>query len=755
MCFESFLRPAPNRIFEKIKKEGMPDIDLNILPEKSKSLYLYLLGSTGRKFGISLYEYEIGKRYPFVREPMLFLRLFPRISKNENININEIIELLKKANFSLIFALWEIVLGDFSIDKIKLILKYQDIIPKFNVFAKYLPYFENMEIMDKFIMEVKELIKDCLIDMNTVVESFLKYVEEKHLLKMWKNFKKIEWEYFFPQFYFSKEKIEITPYYLKYPEWILYFSGMKKKKHAEHFSKFLDKLKKRERKRFRKRVWCTELVELYLNFPFSKIEDILYGAISFPESILLEELLPVADVFKNLKFKRRYPVRVWEIACVFSSLDWEYILENFKEALYFHLYNIESLLEKLINLPRNLIKKLCYRLYYRTLPAPYATLFAFLLSNKDKHIYPDLWIRLSLRENPFIESWVVDVIKRLSSFSLFFEYLSKSAMVSPDKTIYLFLNFLNLFRFLGGEVEKRFSEFIEKIKEDVKYQGIRAKEEIEKEIKFLENKREKDARVIKRIENLKNMLEKYEEYKEKMEKKMEKRVSKSFPYIFINEFEKFLNGIYLETLNKRIGIEVPVNIDENWQRAILLYLNLKCNKRAYRKVLFHLAKGDYREWVISLPVNREFIKELESKGIKVSYIIDGYLKKIKIKGLPYIIYIEKNPFEIIRVGEYFKTCLSISEGSNYGLIPYLIDLNKLVIYLRNREGKVVARARVDISREGIIRFQRVYSHIKSKRIERIFVNFIKELAKKMNTKLGETGNFKSLHNLKEASEELP
>jgi hypothetical protein len=77
----------------------------------------------------------------------------------------------------------------------------------------------------------------------------------------------------------------------------------------------------------------------------------------------------------------------------------------------------------------------------------------------------------------------------------------------------------------------------------------------------------------------------------------------------------------------------------------------------------------------------------------------AYFNAPQVKGGPLKISIELNPIEILKMGVYFDTCLSFDGINAFSSIANATDLNKRVIYVRDRKDKVIARKLIAIDTE--------------------------------------------------------
>jgi hypothetical protein len=91
--------------------------------------------------------------------------------------------------------------------------------------------------------------------------------------------------------------------------------------------------------------------------------------------------------------------------------------------------------------------------------------------------------------------------------------------------------------------------------------------------------------------------------------------------------------------------------------------------------------------------------------------------------------VEHDPLEILRMGTYAGTCLSVGGANAHSAAAVLLDPNKQVLYLRDGRGRVVARQLLAISDEGELVCFHVYASIRSPGVSELFRKYDVALAK--------------------------
>ena len=86
------------------------------------------------------------------------------------------------------------------------------------------------------------------------------------------------------------------------------------------------------------------------------------------------------------------------------------------------------------------------------------------------------------------------------------------------------------------------------------------------------------------------------------------------------------------------------------------------------------------------------------------FAVDAWLaprrQEIELQGVPYLLHLEEDPLEVLKMGSPFNTCLSLENGFNAAsVVLNAIDANKRVLYLRDAQGAIVGRRLLAVSQD--------------------------------------------------------
>jgi hypothetical protein len=99
------------------------------------------------------------------------------------------------------------------------------------------------------------------------------------------------------------------------------------------------------------------------------------------------------------------------------------------------------------------------------------------------------------------------------------------------------------------------------------------------------------------------------------------------------------------------------------------------------------------------------------------------------------------------MGNYFDTCLSFQGFNSFATVVNACDLNKRVVYARDKKGKVVGRKLIGINDRGELVIFKTYSSLDKTgyaRLETLILDYLKDFASKLNLKTGTEGTVAAL-----------
>jgi hypothetical protein len=94
---------------------------------------------------------------------------------------------------------------------------------------------------------------------------------------------------------------------------------------------------------------------------------------------------------------------------------------------------------------------------------------------------------------------------------------------------------------------------------------------------------------------------------------------------------------------------------------------------------------------------------------------------------------EDDPLQILRMGEPFQTCLSPDDFNFHSAVLNAVDVNKQVLFARDDRGRIVARCLLALTTEGRVLTFHVYTHRQKNEITALFADYVRDLARDMNT----------------------
>ena len=146
-------------------------------------------------------------------------------------------------------------------------------------------------------------------------------------------------------------------------------------------------------------------------------------------------------------------------------------------------------------------------------------------------------------------------------------------------------------------------------------------------------------------------------------------------------------------LAARVGLD---KIETSTVRhALAMLTHVDGNRRQFRRMLAATVAGD-PEWRLRHPRTRQWF----ARHPKLDR--DAWLEGIEVCGEipgigPVRVAIEPDPLEALKLGSYVGTCLGRGGGLEYSAAAVVLDVNKHVIYARDKQGSVIGRQLIALS----------------------------------------------------------
>lgn len=142
------------------------------------------------------------------------------------------------------------------------------------------------------------------------------------------------------------------------------------------------------------------------------------------------------------------------------------------------------------------------------------------------------------------------------------------------------------------------------------------------------------------------------------------------------------------------GLSLDGDVDQA-RHALTLVPWSDGNRRALRKFLRAHRGGD-RDYVLRHPRTRAWLAA--HPRLDLALWTQGLTLTEEVEGLgPVTVTLERDPFEMLKLGTYVGSCLDVGGLCSYSAAAVVLDINKRVLYARDARGNVVARQLVAIA----------------------------------------------------------
>jgi len=171
-------------------------------------------------------------------------------------------------------------------------------------------------------------------------------------------------------------------------------------------------------------------------------------------------------------------------------------------------------------------------------------------------------------------------------------------------------------------------------------------------------------------------------------------------------------------------------IDKNLEYALKVSYYTDSNQRPLKRFLRAYLNGD-QNYLLNHSESQKWLKNHKELNINLWQTGIEFSQESEKYGL-ITIDLEKDPLEVLKLGVYSGSCLELGGGFTYSAVAILLDINKQVLYARNKKGKVLARQLVAISEDNKLVCFEIYPPSVSDEIKAMFRDYDELFAKKLN-----------------------
>ncbi|MDF2695524.1 MAG: hypothetical protein K0S65_3907, partial [Labilithrix sp.] len=234
-----------------------------------------------------------------------------------------------------------------------------------------------------------------------------------------------------------------------------------------------------------------------------------------------------------------------------------------------------------------------------------------------------------------------------------------------------------------------------------------------------------------------------------------RRIAERIERLLPTAYRRELDGAFREILHEAWGIRVP-SLTPAWRDAVRFWLVVDDNRALLGQLLKETSAAP------GLDIKRSFARNVAwIDDARRLLNVDAWLaprrREIRIaassldgaKSGRFVLQLEEDPLEVLRMGIPFGTCLALDSGCNAAsTVLNAIDANKRVLYVRNANGNVVARKLLAISKDARLIGYNLYVSVGGAEeiaIRAAALDVCRELARDIGIPLGSTGEPATLH----------
>lgn len=273
---------------------------------------------------------------------------------------------------------------------------------------------------------------------------------------------------------------------------------------------------------------------------------------------------------------------------------------------------------------------------------------------------------------------------------------------------------------------------------------------VSREIEALENRARSGTAniyVTTRLQSLKDRLESPSSISPVRMRRLEQRLRNATLLEVCEQWHASLQLSLRDAVQPQLAIPTDSQTmpDRDQMKLVFAVLELDQPFRNLGLRLLRSAFGDDGWNTAEHPANVQFLERLQSCGINTQpWTVDRTRTVTDPRGVQTHLRMESDPVEILRMGQYFGTCLSPGDINFYSAVANAIDVNKQVLYARDGRGKVVGRCLLALGDSGAIVTFHAYGTTDEFRFDRLVADFVSDLARDMGTCIANNDHISAL-----------
>ena len=259
---------------------------------------------------------------------------------------------------------------------------------------------------------------------------------------------------------------------------------------------------------------------------------------------------------------------------------------------------------------------------------------------------------------------------------------------------------------------------------------------------------ESNARLAKRAANLRKRLSEDKAISDKRARSLLAKLEAITQLRVLDHWKRRLEQALSEILAPRLYGDdaLPPWVLEAPCRDLLPHLlALETAPRQLSFTLLRERDGKYPWDLRDNASNASFIAAMKRRGLDMDPWLDGIgVHPFDSSAGRIFLQLERDPIEVLGMGGHFDTCLAPGAFNFFSAVTNAADINKRVIYGRDRHGTVLGRTLICLSNDGTILMFHSYSHDARWGYAEHDKAFVRRLAEQMGSDVATEGDVKNL-----------
>jgi hypothetical protein len=237
------------------------------------------------------------------------------------------------------------------------------------------------------------------------------------------------------------------------------------------------------------------------------------------------------------------------------------------------------------------------------------------------------------------------------------------------------------------------------------------------------------ARMATRITNLRSRLGDPAALQETVRREVAEALTLATNEARLTALEQRVTACFRARLEQVAGpLPDDLEMNEDWLNVALLSTSLEHNRRLLGRLVRGCLEGDRRR-PERHPENVRFLEALAGRGVNVPAWLGTHPRRYhcaEAQGGWLHLRLERDPLQILHMGNYFDTCLSYDGCNSFSAVTNACELNKRVLYASDGAGRVVGRKLIALNEDGELVGFRTYTALSDSAGNQVLTAIVRE-----------------------------